>query len=135
MLMHRIIRAGLRGEVIEVYGDGTQSRDFTFVGDVVDANWRAAEKKIHEGVLNIATGRPISVNGILNLFEELSGIQPKIKHVNRQRGDPDRTLGATDAARRILGFEGRSDVREGFRQQLEWQSLHHADSQSGPRTS
>ena len=124
MLMNKMIRAGLAGGPLDIYGDGTQTRDFTYVEDVANANWLAASKGEIRGVLNIASGRPVSVNEVIRLVEELSGKKLDFRYRPKEGGDPPHTHAATSRAREILGYEPKTSLREGLAKQIEWQRAH-----------
>jgi nucleoside-diphosphate-sugar epimerase len=73
MAFHRFIKAALQGEEMRVFGDGEQSRDFTFISDIVQANIQAAEKAPSGSVYNLGGGSRITVNGVLALIEDVTG--------------------------------------------------------------
>ncbi len=122
MLFHRIIRAALTGATLEIYGTGDQTRDFTYVGDVARANCLAIEKGIREGVMNIGSGRPQRILDAVHLVEELSSRPVSLRFLPVQRGDPSHTHASTDRAKKILGFEPSTNLREGLAKQIEWQT-------------
>ena len=99
----------LAGKPFTVVGDGTQSRDFTFVTDVVDAFVRAAASEHANVVLNVGSGRDESVNRIVELLANEAGAV----HVPKRPGEPDRTLADTSRARELLGWEPRVALDEG----------------------
>ncbi len=124
MLIHRIVRAAVRGEVLDIYGDGKQTRDFTFVGDVAQANWLAVRRGIAQGALNVASGQPVAVNEVVRLVEELAGRTIRLQSAPAQKGDPLHTHASVRRAKTTLGFEAKTPLREGLRQQLEWQRAY-----------
>ena len=119
MAFHRFIRAGLEGKEITVYGDGEQMRDFTYVGDIVDANLLAAERGSPGDVMNIGGGTNATVNMVLKFLNaELGGL--KISRVERQKGDVRRTGADTNRAREHIGFTPRVSLEEGLLREIEW---------------
>ena len=126
MLMYRIIRATLRDEPVEIYGDGNQTRDFTYVGDVATANWLTVSKRLTHGVANIASGAPVAVINVVQLAEELIGRAVQLRFVPEQKGDPLHTHAATSHAKELFGFEATTPLRHGLQKQLEWQIAHPA---------
>lgn len=99
----------LAGEPFTVVGDGTQSRDFTFVTDVVSACLAAADSDLEGEVMNVASGKPVSVN---RLVELLGG---EVTHIPKRPGEPDRTHADISKIRRLLGWEPEIPIEEGVK--------------------
>ncbi|MDY6826314.1 MAG: NAD-dependent epimerase/dehydratase family protein [Bacillota bacterium] len=115
MAFHRFIRAILDEKEVVVYGTGEQTRDFTFVEDIVAANLAAVQAERAAGrVYNIGGGTRISVNRVLQILHELTGKNIKIRRESVQAGDPLHTYADTSRARKELGFLPRTDLREGL---------------------
>ncbi|HEX9339692.1 MAG TPA: NAD-dependent epimerase/dehydratase family protein [Thermoplasmata archaeon] len=121
MLIHRAIDSALRGLTLEIFGDGRQKRDFTFVEDVAQANWLAATKLLGPFVSNIASGRPVSVNKVLDLIEEETGGKIQVRHLPRAEGDPQETVAATKRASATIDFRVMTPLKDGIHKQVEWQ--------------
>lgn len=122
MAFHKFIRAILLGEPIVVYGDGEQSRDFTYVADIVTANLAAMHKGQPGSVYNLGGGNHATVNEVLRLLESITGEQARISYISRQLGDAAHTAADTTAARSELGFEPRFPLVEGLRREVDWLS-------------
>ncbi|WP_437645780.1 NAD-dependent epimerase/dehydratase family protein [Sorangium sp. So ce362] len=120
MAFHRFIAAVLKGEAVRVHGDGEQTRDFTYVSDVVQANVEAMEGGA-VGVLNIGGGSRVSLNEALGLLGELAG-PVRVERGEPQAGDVRHTWADTTAARSALGYVPRVPLREGLAAQVAWQS-------------
>jgi nucleoside-diphosphate-sugar epimerase len=121
MSIHRLCAAALGGEPFPRYGDGTQIREFTFVGDVVHANVLAAEADVAPGTyVNVAGGGEITLNELIDLVGEVAGTPVKVEERGAQPGDAYRNGGATDRARALLGWEPKVGLRDGIRAQLAW---------------
>jgi UDP-glucose 4-epimerase len=120
MAFHRFIRAVLGGEEITLYGDGTQSRDFTFVADIVAANVAAAERDVKGRVYNVGGGSRVTVNEIIATIGELAGAAPRVKRLEVQKGDVRHTAADTSAAQSDLGFRPRVGTREGLEREVAW---------------
>lgn len=121
MAFTRFADAVVRGDRITVYGSGEQTRDFTFVEDVVEANLLAATRDVPAGtVMNVAGGSHTSVNEVLQIFEELAGSQLSVARVEAVAGDARQTGGDTSAIRSLLGWQPRVSLREGIAQQFRW---------------
>lgn len=115
MAFHRFIRAINDNEELTIYGTGEQTRDFTFVDDIVAANLAAAQTEKAEGrVYNIGGGSRISVNGVLNILRRLAGQDIKVRYEPVQAGDPPHTYADTSRAARELGFSPQSSLEEGL---------------------
>ena len=122
MSFHRFGKALLQGSEIVVYGDGRQTRDFTYVGDVVEATVRAASAASVEGeVFNIAGGAQASVCGVIATMETVSGRAARVRHEQAAHGDVRDTAADTSRARRILGFVPMVALCEGI--EAEWEYL------------
>jgi len=120
MAFHRFVRAVLRDEEITLYGDGAQSRDFTYVGDIIDANIAAAERDVAGRVFNIGGGSRTTVNEVIAEIARIAGREPRVHRHEMQKGDVQHTAADTSAARAALGFEPRVSLREGLRREVEW---------------
>jgi nucleoside-diphosphate-sugar epimerase len=122
MAFTRFVRAAVLGEEITIFGTGEQVRDFTYVDDIVEANLRAAssERLVPGSVYNVAGGTNISVNGVLELLESLSGAPLNVVRVNAVPGDVKRTGGDVRAIAVDLGWTPRVTLEEGLAAQLRW---------------
>jgi nucleoside-diphosphate-sugar epimerase len=119
MAFGRLIRAAIRGDWFEVYGDGEQSRDFTFVGDVVRAMHDAAMSD-WEGVANVGGGHETSLNQVISLVEEMCG---PIRLVRRPTalGDVRHTGADTRVARAAFGYDPQTTLEEGLVAMVDWE--------------
>lgn len=115
MAFHRFLRALLEGREIEVYGDGRQTRDFTFVGDVVEANWLAAHSaKAVGSVMNVAGGKRISLNELLRAIQSIAGTRLTAKHEPARAGDVKHSLASMARAEALLGFRPQTTLLDGL---------------------
>ena len=111
----KFIAAVAAGERPTIYGDGEQSRDFTYIDNVVDANLRAATAPEAAGrVFNIASGRAITVNRMLALVGELLGKPAEAERVDPRPGDIRDSLADISAAREVLGYEPAVSFEDGL---------------------
>lgn len=120
MGFNKFIAALLRGEPITVFGSGAQTRDFTFIDDIVDANLAAAERPDGEGVFNIGGGSRVTLDHVLQTLGELAGVAPTLNHIEEQAGDVLHTEADTSAARTKLGYAPKVSLRDGLAQQIAW---------------
>lgn len=119
MAFHRFIRAGLTGGEIVLYGDGEQSRDFTFISDIVAANIAAAERGESGSVFNLGGGTQATVNDVLRIVERYIG-PLKLRREERQAGDARHTRADTARAHTALGFRPAVSLDEGIGREVEW---------------
>ena len=120
MAFHRFLRAILQGEEIEIYGDGRQSRDFTFVGDAVAATIQAANSSAVGGIYNIGGGSPATVMEVVAAMEEITGQRVRMRFSSTQPGDPRATLADTRRAARDLGYAPATSLRAGLVRMADW---------------
>jgi nucleoside-diphosphate-sugar epimerase len=120
MGFHRFLRAVLLDQPITVYGDGEQTRDFTFVHDAVAANVAAAAHGVPGRVYNIGGGSRVSINEVLEMIGRVSGRRPKVIVNPAQKGDMRHTYADTALARADLGFVPRVGLEEGLAAEHGW---------------
>ncbi len=121
MGFHRFVRALLAGTPLTLFGDGEQTRDFTYVGDAVAANLAAAERGVPGRVYNVGGGSRVSVNAVLTELATLTGCTPVIERGERVAGDPRDTGADITRARMDLGWGPTVSLTEGLTRQVAWQ--------------
>jgi UDP-glucuronate 4-epimerase len=119
MAFQRIVDALVAGSEFEVYGDGSQSRDFTYAADAVAATIAAMEAGPDARTYNVGGGSEATLRDVVATVEELSGRSLRIRYGDRAAGDVRRTLADTTIIRKELGWEPRFDLRSGLAAQLE----------------
>jgi nucleoside-diphosphate-sugar epimerase len=131
----RFITALMNGGRARVYGDGEQSRDFTYVGDIVEANVLAMNAEGVGGrVFNIAAGRRTSLNDLLQTLERVTGRHVDPSYEELRPGDVPHSHADVSAAERELGFRPQISLEEGLRLTLDWFALRaHAHRGQQPR--
>lgn len=113
----------LAGEQPTIYGDGNQSRDFTYIDNVVHANLLAAEapaEKVCGQVMNTATGKRFTLNETFELLGELTGYKGRPAYAPQRAGDIRDSLADIRLAGELIGYEPIVDFREGLRRTVEW---------------
>ena len=120
MAFHRFLKGALTGGEITLYDDGEQTRDFTYVSDVVAANVAAAERADGGEVFNLGGGSSVSINRVLETIEAISGRPLCVKREARQKGDVRHTAADCTQARERLGFRPEVSLVEGLRREWEW---------------
>jgi UDP-N-acetylglucosamine/UDP-N-acetylgalactosamine 4-epimerase len=122
-VLSRFMLAIIEGSAPVVYGDGRQSRDFTYIDNVVDVSLRACEAAGVSGkVFNGGTGARVTLNDVLKLLEKIAGTAVRAKYTDPRRGDILHSQADIDAARRLLGYRPRVDFEEGLRRTWKWYS-------------
>jgi nucleoside-diphosphate-sugar epimerase len=115
------VTAILRNQPPTIYGDGEQSRDFTYVDNVVQANLLAARaKETHGEVINVACGEAVTVNAIIGMINQLLGKNVKPLYAPARAGDVKHSLADITAARKLIGFEPVVLFREGLEKSIDW---------------
>jgi nucleoside-diphosphate-sugar epimerase len=120
MAMRKLCEALYGGEVFPLYGDGSQSRDFTYVADAVDATVRAGEAGEPLAIYNVGGGEEATMSQVLATLEDLAGREIPVERHGVQRGDVRRTCADTARARETLAWTPRVGIREGLARQLAW---------------
>lgn len=120
MAFHRFLKAARDGESIRVYGDGGQTRDFTYIEDIVAATRAAADSGRPGCVYNVGGGERVSVNQVLEMVEQVTGRKPQAVREAAQKGDVRDTSADTSAARRDLNFRSTVPLREGLAREWAW---------------
>ncbi len=122
-VMALFCRKMLAGEQPTIYGDGEQSRDFTYIDNVVHANLLAAAtpaQKVSGQVMNTATGTRITLNETLRILRELIGYKGEPRYVDPRSGDIRDSLADIRLAGELMGYKPIVDFREGLRRTVDW---------------
>lgn len=120
MGINKFVRAVLNGDAITVYGDGTQTRDFTYIDDIVEANVLAAMSAVVGEVFNIGGGNRISVNDLIGAIEAATGKRAVVEHGAEQKGDVRDTWADTQKAERLLGWRAETGIVAGLERYVDW---------------
>jgi len=126
MAFNKFVRAILAGEELVVHGDGEQTRDFTYVADIVRATIAAGidSEGIEAGsVYNIGGGDRVTVNRVIRVLGSILNSTPKVKYMEPQAGDARHTYADCSAAARDLGYSPSWTLEAGLSQEAEWLRL------------
>ncbi len=129
-------RKMLAGEQPTIYGDGEQSRDFTYIDNVVNANLLAAAapaEKVSGQMMNLATGSRYTLHETFEILRELTGYRGQPAYAAPRAGDIRDSLADIRRAKGLLGYEPKVDFREGLRRTVEWYRGGLGRNQSGTR--
>jgi len=120
----KFVTAALKGEPLTVYGDGEQSRDFTYIENVVQANLLAMQSELAVGkVYNVACGGRYTLNELIRHLQGILGKQLEVQYLPPRAGDVKHSMASIEAAERDLGYRVLVDFEEGLRRTVKW---HHA---------
>ena len=111
----------LANEPITVFGDGNQTRDFTYIDDVVRVNRRLLETSAADGhVMNVGGGHRITVNDLIAHLREITGSASEIVYSDKQKGDAEHTLADTALARELVGYRPETTIEDGLKKFVAW---------------
>jgi UDP-glucose 4-epimerase len=113
----------LRGQSLTIFGDGEQTRDFVNVRDVAMANYLAGKNRGVSGAFNIASATRITINRLVELMAEASGITPKIEYGPPRKGDVRHSLADVSAAYEAFGFNPTVSLEVGLKEYLDWAKI------------
>jgi nucleoside-diphosphate-sugar epimerase len=120
MAFHRFLKAALTGETVTLYDDGTQTRDFTFVSDAVEANVAAATHGPAGAVYNVGGGSEVSLREVIETIRRITGRPLALREEARQKGDVRHTAADGSRAREGLGFRPEVGLEEGLGREWAW---------------
>jgi nucleoside-diphosphate-sugar epimerase len=126
MAFHRFIRAALERRPIALFGDGEQTRDFTYVADAVAATIAAGERGVPGHAYNIGGGSRVAVNHVLEIIGRLAGAPLEVRREPAQKGDMRNTCADTTLAQRDLAFQPRVTLEQGIQSEYRWLSTSSA---------
>lgn len=135
-VLAKFITQMLKGEQPTIFGDGKQSRDFTYIDNVVTANLLACKAPGREAagqVFNIATGQRSDLNQTCAILKKLIGFSGEVKYAPERAGDVKHSLADISRAKKHLGYEPSGDFEEGLSRTIEW--YRHPDAEPKPAAS
>ncbi|MCI0601943.1 NAD-dependent epimerase/dehydratase family protein [bacterium] len=130
MGFYRFILATLEGRSITVFEDGNQTRDFTYVDDIVRGTILASEKGKEGQVYNLGGGSRISVNEVLQMLGEIMNTKIDMKYAEKQKGDMRHTFASTDLAKIDFDYNPKIPLKEGLTAEYQWLKKLFADGRS-----
>ncbi len=124
LAINKFTRLMLNGEEIPMFGDGSTSRDYTYVDDIVDGVIKSCEyvmnnENVYE-LLNIGNSSPLSLMEMIKIIGNVIGVEPKIKQLPMQPGDVERTYADVSKAKKLLGYEPKTTFEDGVKNFVEW---------------
>jgi nucleoside-diphosphate-sugar epimerase len=109
----------LRGEELPIFGDGNQSRDFTFVDDIAEGTILAS-KKIGYEIINLGNNHPVSLSDFIKIIEKLTGEKAKIIEKPRHPADVPQTYADITKAKKLLNWQPQTDLKSGLAKFIDW---------------
>lgn len=122
MAIHKFVNAILEDKEIIIFGNGEQTRDFTYVDDAIDANILAMNSDPGE-IFNVGGGSRISINQLLWLMEDIIGKKANIKYIEKQKGDAEDTLADIGKVKEKIGWMPKIKIREGLLRYIGWLNI------------
>ncbi len=124
LAINKFTRLMLEGKQIPMFGDGSTSRDYTYVDDIVDGicktfEYLAKNEGVYE-IINLGSNNPISLKEMIAIIGEVLEIQPMIEQLGMQPGDVDRTYADITKAKELLGYSPKMSFKEGIQRFVEW---------------
>ena len=124
LAINKFTRLMLNNEEIPMFGDGTTSRDYTYIDDIVDGIKKSCEycmshKYVYE-ILNIGNSSPVSLKEMIQTIGKALNIEPKIKQLPMQPGDVDRTFADVSKAKKLIGYEPKVSFEQGITNFVKW---------------
>ncbi len=122
-VLAKFITLMLKGEAPTIFGDGTQSRDFTYIDNTVEANLLAAKAPAAEvagRVFNVATGRRVDLNEMFQALKKLTGYSGEVQYGPERGGDIKHSLADIAQAEKHMGYKPKVDFEEGLQRTVEW---------------
>ena len=120
MAFCRFMEALVENQEIGIFGDGEQTREFTYVSDAVDGTVKAASADVVGQIINLGGGSRVTVNRVLDTLEDISKLKARRKYLPVAPGEPRHTGASINVARERLGWEPRVSLREGLTKQWQW---------------
>ena len=124
LAINKFTRLMLEGKEIPMFGDGTTSRDYTYIDDIVNGIDRACKyaldnKEVYE-ILNIGNSSPISLKQMIDVIAKTLNVEPKINQLPMQPGDVERTYADISKAKRLIGYEPKTSFEQGIKKFIQW---------------
>jgi UDP-glucuronate 4-epimerase len=123
-----------RGVEIQQFGDGSSSRDYTYIDDIVDGVVRSMDRPLGYQIYNLGNGNPVGLKHFIGIVEEATGKKANIRVLPDQPGDVPRTAADISKARRLLGYEPKVAFADGIHRLAEWYRTEYAQLEEEPET-
>ena len=121
-----------RGVEIQQFGDGSSSRDYTYIDDIVDGVVRSMDRPLGYQIYNLGNGNPVGLKHFISIVERATGKKANIRVLPDQPGDVPRTAADISKARRLLGYEPKVAFADGIQRLAEWYRTDYASLEEQP---
>lgn len=134
LAINKFTRLMLNNEEIPMYGDGSTSRDYTYIDDIVDGikksiNYVENNNNVYE-IINLGNSSPISLKEMINIIGEVVGVIPNIKQLPMQPGDVEKTYADISKAKNLLGYDPKTTFKEGIDNFVDWYKKQKKDGKN-----
>jgi UDP-glucose 4-epimerase len=120
MAFYRFLLASLEDREITIFEDGNQTRDFTYIEDIITGTELAATKGVNGRIYNLGGGSRITVNEAINIMGDVTGKKLKVNYAEKQKGDMRHTFASIDQAKQDLGYSPQIKLKRGLEQEFRW---------------
>jgi UDP-glucuronate 4-epimerase len=121
LVMNKIAGSIYENEKLRIFGDGSTSRDYTYVDDIISGIMKAVDYKVSKfETFNLGNGNPIKLTDIITMFETETDKKVNIEFVESITGESDITWADNSKAKRLMDFEPKTDIRQGIKNYLDW---------------
>lgn len=128
LAINKFTRLMLEDKEIPMFGDGTTSRDYTYIDDIVDGiirscNYVVNNDNVYE-ILNLGNSSPVSLKEMIDIIGQVVGVEPKINQFPMQPGDVDRTFADVSKAKELIGYNPKTSFKEGIENFVKWYKIN-----------
>ncbi len=127
MAIHKFTRLMAAGEALTLFGDGSTSRDYTYVDDIVDGVMASVERVEGYRVFNLGESKTTTLSELVGHIADAMGVEPEVRHIATQPGDVTRTFADVSRARDELGYQPRVGIEDGVRRFVDWYRAQDED--------
>jgi UDP-glucuronate 4-epimerase len=120
MAIHKFTRQILNGEQVEIYGDGSSSRDYTYIDDIISGMVNSLDRIKGFEIINLGNSNPIKLIKLVSLIEEITGCRANLKFVESQPGDVFMTYADIRKAKKVLKYSPETNIRDGLGKFIKW---------------
>lgn len=127
MAIHKFTRLIDEGKIVELYGDGTSKRDYTYIDDIIEGICTSLDKKVAFEIINLGNSETVELNYLISLIENELGKKAKIKHLSNQSGDVPITYADISKAKRVLNYNPQTKIEDGIKSFVKWYTKARGD--------
>jgi UDP-glucuronate 4-epimerase len=125
MAIRKFTKLVMKNKPIPMFGDGSSIRDYTYIDDCIDCISAAVEQQMDFEIINIGSGRTITLKELIKVLGKVSGADIKVKKIEAQTGDVPVTYADISKAKKLLNYKPQFTIEEGIRRFFEWYKKEH----------